>query len=326
VYVVDGNNFYALNGSSGSVNQQRVFTGEEEVSNVAVDNDYGIVYCATTENNIYAYSTDLMVEQWSYVSGKGCPSPYCRFTCSCCELDTFSLGTELSSDGAIYFSIDCDARYDLSEFYAFNRTGSEFFNKNGCFGAIHWTVFGPGTRNLVYLTDGTAVFSFNATTGQAGWTFPVTANGFPAVFGADGTAFVTGTDNQFYALDGDFGTIRWNFSYVPGHFQPMLGLDGAVYIATANHTVYALDGGTGTVLWELVVDSTPCIVTSASGTGQGARGWVHVQSSTKLYTLGASGALRWVNALQSDLCLSLGTADTSFTAVNNVLVALSGLF
>ena len=48
VYVVDGNNFYALNGSSGSVNQQRVFTGEEEVSNVAVDNDYGIVYCATS--------------------------------------------------------------------------------------------------------------------------------------------------------------------------------------------------------------------------------------------------------------------------------------
>ncbi|MDP7012091.1 MAG: PQQ-binding-like beta-propeller repeat protein, partial [Verrucomicrobiota bacterium] len=93
---------------------------------------------------------------------------------------------------------------------------------------------------------GTVLWAFETKGGV--WSSPA--------LGADGTVYVSSSDNRLYALDGVSGAKKWEFkkglNLMPS--SPAIGIDGTVYFGSKNGNVYALDGRTGHEKWKFITE------------------------------------------------------------------------
>jgi outer membrane protein assembly factor BamB len=103
---------------------------------------------------------------------------------------------------------------------------------------------------VVYVgSDDGSVWAFDATDGNALWSFATegAVRSSPAV--VDGVVYAGSNDGSVYAIDATTGTEIWSFATGGDVTASPLVVDGLVFIGSREGTFYALDAATGVVTW-----------------------------------------------------------------------------
>jgi len=126
------------------------------------------------------------------------------------------------------------------------------------------------------------------------WRLDYHGSNSPPVISADGTLYVSGDDDVFYAVKPD-GTIKWtvdiNFTGYSFQNSPAVGPDGTIYVrGDGDSNLLALDPADGHELWRVNVGSGygPPVV--------GNDGTIYISDSawdTILHAYNPNGTLKW---------------------------------
>jgi outer membrane protein assembly factor BamB len=136
--------------------------------------------------------------------------------------------------------IRADARNGLHEVWG-AATGASYEGINSSPAVV---------AGVVYVgSDDGSVWAFDATDGNALWSFGTggTVRSSPAV--VDGVVYAGSNDGSVYAIDGTTGTEIWSFATEGIVTASPLVVDGLVFIGSRGGTFYALDAATGVETW-----------------------------------------------------------------------------
>lgn len=278
----------------------------------AVGSD-GTVYVGSTDQSIYAFSSDG-TQKWAYATGG--------------LIDTSS--PAISDSGIIYVG-SADGKL-----YALNSDGTAKWTHNfsstttvsaGCSPAI-------GSDGTVYIriTDG-YLYALNATDGATKWKINVNATstsfyGNP-VIGPDGTIYMGSDDStaKFYAINAD-GTQKWSFTATGGVYgAPAIDASGNLYLASIGGRVYKLSSA-GAEQWHYDVTGSSTSVSSSMALSADGGTLYFAAYNKNLYALNTtSGAVRWSYTLGSEVRASSPAVDSNgviyIGAYDNKLYAIN---
>jgi outer membrane protein assembly factor BamB len=199
-----------------------------------------------------------------------------------------------------------------------------------------------GGALYVAADDGT-VRAFDASTGQARWTFTRTV-GVSSQLGLDGyvavsgdTVYVTSDAGAVYALDAANGKQRWLYTLPPPqthiYTTPALAF-GLVYIASAGFSgaIYALDSATGKPRWTATqaggFDGQPLVVGDTLYVGANNPDTVHAydaKTGANRWSYNAGPAISTLPAVGSD-AVYVGGQDAAVYAIRLTDHALAWKF
>lgn len=159
-------------------------------------------------------------------------------------------------------------------------------------------------------------YAFNATTGQALWSYPLHVGSDAAV--ANDTVYV-GSD-QLYAFAAKTGKLRWTAAAGNSFLSSPVVVGGTVFVGSENEGLYAFNATNGTLLWS---ETTKGPIAGAPAV---AGGIVYVCSVDTLYAFNEqSGQALWTaqigNGISTSPAVANGIIYTS--ATSGSLVALN---
>lgn len=165
--------------------------------------------------------------------------------------------------------------------------------------------------DIIVTSQNGNVYSLALTNGEINWAFtPNNGEGFRsgAAIGTDGTIYVNGRNEKFYALNPN-GTLKWEYAHAGGgDSNPAIASDGTIVFGSDDKHVYAFDpvqGGTPAPKWSFATGN------KANGSPSIANGVVYIGSEdNKLYAIRLSnGEKIWESKAYADNTVSTPTID-----------------
>lgn len=107
----------------------------------------------------------------------------------------------------------------------------------------------------IYLSgDEQELYALNAVTGEVRWRAPIAGTAGVVPAVADGTVFAGTKQGLLVALDAKTGAERWRFDAGAAIESSPAVVDGTLYVGTAGGTFYALDAATSAGRWRVQLD------------------------------------------------------------------------
>ncbi len=130
--------------------------------------------------------------------------------------------------------------------------------------------------------------------GTLSWYYPIDAEVFSPVVGADETIYVQDYANNLYAIHSD-GTLSWKHETTEqssnvGCATPAIGSDGTIYMAGYNKTLYAINPD-GSLRWTYMPTSGGGVLRTSPAIG--SNGIIYVAMGYILYAVDSEGNLEW---------------------------------
>lgn len=149
-------------------------------------------------------------------------------------------------------------------------------------------------NNIVYEgTSGSSsdhFYAFNATTGQAIWSYPLHVGSDAAV--ANDIVYVS--SDQLYALGAKTGKLRWTASTGGSYPSTPIVVNGDVFVGAVNGTFYAFNATNGALNWSATTGG------EIYGAPAVANGIVYVCADGTLYAFNAqSGQVIWMDTIEN---------------------------
>ncbi len=219
-------------------------------SSPAVGSD-GTVFVGCNDDKLYALNPDGTLK-WSYATqGAVVSSPALGLDGTVYAGSRDHKLYAIDADGALRWSYDAGVEIDSSP--AIGIDGTVFFTSNDNLlhalspaGAELWSYpadggANPGLSNAgtIYCSGGGGFSALNPD-GTLKWSYATGSAALPAspVIGADGSVFIAGGDNTFYALT-DEGVLLWRYQLdVAITSSPVIGQNGYIYVGCSDGEQY----------------------------------------------------------------------------------------
>jgi outer membrane protein assembly factor BamB len=172
----------------------------------------GTVYVGSRDHTLYAINADG-TPRWSYLAGA--------------EIES---SPAVGPDGAVYFTSND------GQLHALGATGVH----NWSYPADGGANVALNTAGTIYCTGGGSLNAFDPD-GTLKWSYPCGSAAVPAspAIGADGTVYIAGGDNTFFALTADGALLMSYQTPAAITSSPVIGPDGKIYIGCNNDMQYA---------------------------------------------------------------------------------------
>ncbi len=180
----------------------------------------------------------------------------------------------------------------------------------------------------VFLNLSLLFFSINAwsdTPGTQKWVFDIGGTNSSPAIGTDGTIYIGGSGNKFYAINPD-GTQKWVFTTPTGvSGSPAIGSDGTIYVQSVGWSVagylHAINPD-GTEKWNLATSSP--FWESASCPSFGADGTIYVGTTRSFWAIYPDGTSVSLN-FQERCTNGPWTSNPSIGADGTVYIGSCGI-
>jgi eukaryotic-like serine/threonine-protein kinase len=262
---------FAYNGKTGQPLWQNNI-GLNNYSSPAVAN--GIVYVGT--DTLYALNAKSGKVIWTYKTGG-------------------YIGSPIVDNGVLYFG-----SYDSNVYALDAATGKLLWSYNTHSPANS----SPAVANgMVYIAEDASVIALNASSGTEQWTFSV-GSGTPTV--ANGIVYISGNDNNLYALNASTGALVWKKAVSGVEYEALAVANGMLFFGTDNSIMYAFNAQTGTQIWAFTAKSLFSVSPAI------ANGVVYIGDfGTDLYALNANtGKMLWTYEVRG------GNTSSTMVVVN----------
>jgi outer membrane protein assembly factor BamB len=188
----------------------------------------GMVYVASTDNNVYAVNIATRRQAWTFQAGAVTAAPEAVGDVVCLSTTAGHFYALRVADGKAAWDVD------TSVAAAYKRT---------------WAVDGG---NVILGTDTESPQAYDAATGKKGVRYSMQEPYATALSAADGTLYAIDALGMCYAFHTATDTEIWHTQLLSSDDQPGTGLtidSGGVYVGTLSGALYKIDATTGKVLW-----------------------------------------------------------------------------
>jgi outer membrane protein assembly factor BamB len=188
----------------------------------------GLVYVASTDNNIYAVNIAAKRQVWTFEAGSVTAAPEVIGDVVCLSTIQGHFYALHVADGKLAWDLD------TSLAASYKRT---------------WAVNGG---NVILGTDLTSPQAYDAVTGTKGVRYSTQEPYVMALSAAGGVLYAVDASGVFYAFHAATGTEIWHQQLLSSDDLPETGLtidSGGLYVGTISGALYKVDATTGKVLW-----------------------------------------------------------------------------
>jgi outer membrane protein assembly factor BamB len=188
----------------------------------------GLVYVASTDNNVYAVNIAARRQAWTFEAGSVTAAPEVVGDVVCLSTTAGHFYALRVADGKPAWDVDSTVAT------AYKRT---------------WAVDGG---NVILGTETDPPQAYDAATGTKGTRYSTQVPYVTALSAADGVLYAIDSSGMGYAFHTATGTEIWHTRLLSGDDQAGTGLtidSGGVYVGTLAGALYKIDATTGKVRW-----------------------------------------------------------------------------
>ena len=274
----------------------------------------GMVYVASTDNNVYAVKAASGQKAWTFAAGSVTVAPEVVGDVVCLSTSAGHFYALRAADGKRAWDMDASVTV------TYKRT---------------WAVDGG---NVILGTETTSPRAYDAATGATGVTYSTREPYVPALNAAGGVLYAIDAFGMLYAFHAANGTEIWHKQLLSSDDLPGTGLtidSGGIYVGTLSGTLYKIDATNGRVLWtyhpgsgiesNVVVADGVVYLRDNNGTvhaisaANSKQLWTKTGSTTGIYGQAVAGGRVYYTTALAVQALDAKTGDPvwAFNAPNN---------